>query len=207
MHTGSILSDTAIRNAVECGAINIDPFTETQLNITSYDLTLGDEVRVYKHWVTQTSEHSHVSSENWFTPHPQALDVRDEPETVAYKIDPKRGWVLNPGIGYLMCTRERVGSVKYNAVLDGKSSVGRLFLQVHSTAGYIDPGFFGQITLEVIAQHPVRVYAGMRIAQVRFHTISGDLGKTYDQVGHYVGEHSKGAVASQAWRQFKSTKS
>ena len=203
---GGILSDMAIRAAVEAGDIEIDPFDEKQLNITSYDLTLGDEVRVYKDWVGSTWPREvplqAVDSMSW-RPRDQILRVDEEPETVAVKIDPDLGWVIRPGIGYLMHTRERVKTNKFNPILDGKSSIGRLFLQVHATAGYGDPGFDGQYTLEVIAQHPVQVYPGMRICQIRFHTIVGELSKTYDQVGHYTKAAATGAVASQAWRQFQ----
>jgi dCTP deaminase len=177
------------------------------VNVTSYDLTLGDEVRVYANWVMNTPQqyfNGPESAQDGSALQPRnfsMLDAKDEPVTHAWKFDEK-GFVLKPGIGYLMHTRERVCTKKYNPVLDGKSSIGRLFIQIHATAGYIDPAFSGQYTLEVIVQHPVRVYAGMRIAQVRFHTIAGQLGQTYDQVGHYVGRAATGAVGSQAWKQF-----
>lgn len=92
-------------------------------------------------------------------------------------------------------------------VLDGKSSIGRLGVQVHVTAGYGDPGFDGQYTLEVTSVYPVRVYPGMRFCQMRFHT--RDLG---DQTvlkgpllyaGSYEGETSRGPVPSMIWRQFE----
>lgn len=82
------------------------------------------------------------------------------------------------------------------------SSIGRLFLQVHATAGYGDPGFDGQFTLEVIVQHPIRVYPGMRICQIRFQDMNGWVERAYDKTGHYTGEAAQGAVPSQAWRQF-----
>lgn len=200
-----ILSDQAIRAAVESGDIEIDPFSEKQLNITSYDLTLGDEVRVYKQWVDGSARNLNIGpgEERWFTSRDHISDSKQELETVAYKINPEKGWVLCPGVGYLMHTKERVKTNRFNPILDGKSSIGRLFIQVHFTAGYGDPGFNGQYTLEVQALHPIRVYPGMRFCQIRFHTIAGELSKTYDQVGHYTRETASGAVASQAWRQFE----
>jgi dCTP deaminase len=71
---------------------------------------------------------------------------------------------------------------------------------VHLTAGYIDPGFDGQVTLEVTCIHPVRVYAGMRIAQVRFESLQGQV-SLYD--GHYKGPTAIGAIASHSWEQFE----
>jgi dCTP deaminase len=216
-----ILSDLAIRQAVEAGDIEIDPFNPEQLNITSYDLRLGTGVSVYADWVMEDEaakrsfpecarDGSHLVpytaqqvTDMYLNPTLLAHDSRRPLQTLDYTIDPKIGWVLKPGIGYLMHTQERVGTRKYNPILDGKSSIGRLFVQVHATAGYGDPGFNGQYTLEVLAQHPIRVYPGMRFCQIRFHTIAGELSKTYDQVGHYTGAQAQGAIASKAWQQFK----
>jgi dCTP deaminase len=197
-----ILSDTAIQQAITSGEIKITPFTPKHLNVTSYDLTLGDEVRVYTTWVSRLRDEMPSDGSELQPQYNFSIDSRQEPKTLAWKFNSETGLVLKPGIGYLLHTRESVFTSKYNPILDGKSSIGRLFIQVHATAGYGDPNFDGQYTLEVIVQHPVRVYPGMRFCQIRFHTISGELGKTYDQVGHYVGDSAKGAVASQAWKQF-----
>lgn len=198
-----ILSDTAILAAIDRGDIEIDPFVPEHVNVTSYDLTLGTEVKVYQAWVREPGLHADGLELEPRTMFPDGVfDSRLEPSTFDYQINPKLGWVLKPGIGYLMHTHERVMTRTYNPILDGKSSIGRLFIQVHATAGYGDPGFDGQYTLEVLVQHPVRVYPGMRFCQIRFHTIAGELGKTYDQVGHYTRAQARGAIPSQAWRQF-----
>ena len=204
--SGGVLSDQAIRAALDEGSIKIDPFEAEQLNPVSYDLTLGGQVTVYKGWV-ETESYT-----QWSLDKPKdgrllhavqgTFDVKKKPEFESFQMDPKEGWVIKPGIGYLMHTRERIWTEKFIPVIDGKSSIGRLFIQIHITAGFGDPGFDGQYTLEVVAQHPVRVYPGMRIAQIRFHTIAGELVKLYQQTGHYTGEHAVGAVPSQAWRQF-----
>jgi len=214
-----ILADSSIASAVKAGNIQIDPYNEAQLNPTSYDLTLGSEVRVYKRWVAydeyysspgplglgaaanQATGNKPRDGSDFIANNSFVLDTKQEPETVAFKIDPEVGWVLKPGIGYLMHTRERIWTQKYVPIVDGKSSIGRLFLLIHFTAGYGDPNFNGQYTLEVSALHPVRVYPGMRIGQIRFHTIEGELAKPYN--GNYVGATAQGAVASRAWRQFK----
>jgi dCTP deaminase len=207
-----ILSDTEILKSVDNGDIVIDPFNSEHVNITSYDLTLGGQVCVYKEWV-HLSRKPHVVPGEWGPPSVgdgsdlyakdnQVLDVKKPQELVSFQI-PETGFILRPGIGYLMHTAERVHTKKFNPILDGKSSIGRLFIQVHATAGYGDPGFDGQYTLEVLVLHPVKVYAGMRFCQIRFHTIAGELSRTYDQVGHYTKGSAQGAVASQAWTQFE----
>ncbi len=198
-----ILADSEILRAVDCGFIHIDPFTREHLNPTSYDLTLGDEVAVYKSAVVtydapktmhEDGRYFYVNRDGW-------IDIKREPEMARFKMH-SSGWILKPGIGYLMHTRERVQTDCFVPVLDGKSSIGRLFVKVHETAGYGDPGFDGQYTLEVTVQHPIKLYPGMRICQIRFHTIAGRVVKTYDKVGHYTREAARGAVASQAWKQF-----
>jgi dCTP deaminase len=219
-----ILPDTEIRRAIQNGDIEVDPFNPDHVNPVSLDLTLGPEIMVYKKWVHYDAEYDvrptlpgspHIPlglSRADITGRPrdgaemysfkdEVLDVRDEPETVKFTIDPDRGWLLRPGVGYLMHTAERVHTKKYVPVLDGKSSVGRLFMVVHVTAGYGDPGFNGQYTLEVTVQHTLRIYPGMRIAQIRFHTIAGAVEKPYE--GNYVGENARGPIGSKAYRQFK----
>lgn len=211
MHTG-ILTDGAVRHAIETGDIEIEPFNPDHVNITSVDLTLGTQVSVYTPWVTVSSLLGSLDGGHLFPKDPtsiQAQDCKKPLSTLDYEIDPEVGWVLKPGIGYLMHTQERVKTLKYNPILDGKSSIGRLFIQVHATAGYGDPGFDGQYTLEVIVQHPVRVYPGMRICQIRFQTLyTGEEGvdgptRTYDKVGHYTADNAQGAVPSQVWKQFE----
>lgn len=211
-HTG-ILTDGAILKAIEAGDIEIDPFNPEHVNVTSVDLTLGKHVSVYKIW---TDEREYLEPPDRpvvdgrdLSPREIPGDVKAPLSTLDYEIDPDAGWLLKPGIGYLMHTEERIKTLKYNPILDGKSSIGRLFIQVHATAGYGDPGFDGQYTMEVFVQHPIRVYLGMRICQIRFQTlytddpeVTGPL-RSYDQIGKYTHEQARGAVASQAWRQFK----
>lgn len=212
MYLGSvpgILSDANIAACVRQGVIKIDPWDDAQLNPTSYDLTLGDEVAVYKSWVSYDERWEEFQKMGVkgardgadFHPLNGVYDVHKEPEVVSFKMDAQRGWLLKPGIGYLMHTREQVWTKSFVPIVDGKSSIGRLFIQVHITAGFGDPGFDGQYTLEVVATHPVRVYPGMRIAQIRFHTIEGSLDKPYE--GNYRDDAAKGAVPSKAWKQFK----
>jgi dCTP deaminase len=209
-----ILPDHAIRQAVVEGLIRIEPFDDRLVNPASYDLTLGGEVLVYKDWCIPvpivadgiglgTELGAEIEDGRYFRPLDHVLDTRKPPETIAFQMHPTKGWVLRPGVGYLLHTRERIWTEEYVAIIDGKSSIGRLFIQIHATAGYVDSGFDGQYTLEIIVQHPIRIYPGMRFAQVRFQTLQGKPDKLYGYAGgHYVGRSAMGAVASMAHKQF-----
>ena len=198
---GGILADSEIRRAIACGDIEIDPFEPSHVNPVSVDLTLGDEVLVYKKWAHAQGHYAEALDRNVnHSSDRHIIDVKEEPETIQFRI-PGQGLILRPGVGYLMHTRERVITKKYVPVLDGKSSIGRLFVFIHVTAGFGDPGFDGQYTLEVVPIHPLRIYAGMRIAQMRFHTICGEVEKPY--AGNYTGDDARGPVASKAYKQFK----
>jgi dCTP deaminase len=175
-----ILSGNAIARAVSLGTITIDPFDPAHINPASYDVTLGSEVATYDF--------------------PGIHDVKEQAFARRSLIGP-HGFVVRPEIGYLMHTRERVHTTTLVPVLDGKSSLGRLFLSIHQTAGFGDPGFDGQYTLEVTSRYALRLYAGMRIAQMRFHTMApGAPGPLYD--GHYKGPLAVGPVPSRAHKRF-----
>lgn len=175
-----ILTGPEIQLQVELGKIQISPFHPEQVNPASYDLRLGEEYLQY------------------VAPHGLTLDAKAENPTLPGKIFDK-GLLLCPGTLYLMHTVEVVGTREFVTVIDGKSSIGRLGIVCHLTAGFGDPGFFGQYTLEVSVIHPVRVYAGMRFCQARFQTVQGEPAQ-YD--GNYA-KDSRGPVASRSWRQFK----
>ena len=179
----SILSGCAIAEAVKDRRIVIDPYDLKYLNPASYDLTLGDKVGVYRHGVLDTK--------------------RDNPYTMCGDWDEIH---LLPGELYLMHTAERIGTTDLVCCLDGKSSIGRLGVCIHLTAGFGDPGYLGQYTLEVTCVRPVVLYPGMRIAQMRFHTMS--LASDEDQAilqyaGNYVGSTASGPVPSKSWKQFE----
>jgi dCTP deaminase len=175
-----ILTGPEIERETGHGSIDISPWRPEHINPASYDLTLGETYRTY---VTASG---------------QALDARVENMTRLHGIA-KEGLVLEPGELYLMYTAESVWTDRYVPIIDGKSSIGRLGICVHLTAGYGDPGFRGQYTLEVTCVRPVRVYAGMCFCQVRFHAMQGVV-KLYR--GNYAGPFSRGAVGSRSWAQF-----
>jgi len=207
MNNGGVLSGKAIKQAIEEGSIRIEPLDLKQLNPVSYDLTLGDEVLVYEgvnyiHDVqigaSYPKDGAQIQPWRELNPRKNFLDSKKANPTRAFKIGPE-GWLVQPGVGYLMHTRERIWTDRFEPIIDGKSSLGRLFVWVHITAGYGEPGFDGQYTLEVVATHPVRLYAGQRVCQMRFLTIMGEI-DLYD--GHYKGDTAKGAVASHYYEQF-----
>jgi dCTP deaminase len=192
-----ILTKQGILNAMSVGVIEIDPFDPEHLNPASYDLRLGGKVLQYVIH-NETPEES-LERHNLGLGKTPFLDAKLEPEVRSSFID-RKGILLKPGEGYLMHTVERVKTQAFVPVLDGKSSIGRLFVSVHQTAGYGDPGFDGQYTLEVTTLYPVRLYAGMRIAQMRFHAVSGEVTQ---YAGNYTGEAARGPVASRAWKQWQ----
>lgn len=133
--------------------IVIDPFDESQLNPNSYNLRLHDEMIVYEEIV---------------------LDMR-RPNRFRRVSIPADGIVLHPNQLYLGRTVERTETYNYVPMLEGRSSVGRLGLFVHITAGFGDVGFRGYWTLEMFAVQPVRIYPGVPICQVFYHTVQGEI--------------------------------
>jgi dCTP deaminase len=180
-----ILTGPEILRQVKLGEIEIDPFVPEHVNPASVDLTLGREIMEYD--VPEECGRRR----NW-------LDAREKNPTFTHMMGER--YLLEPGRLYLMHTIERVCAKKFVPVLDGKSSLARLGVSIHATAGFGDPGFDGQWTLEVTCVLPVRLYAGMRVAQMRFHAVQGEVEQ---YAGNYVGEASRGPVASRSWRQFK----
>jgi dCTP deaminase len=135
------------------GNIVIEPFDEQLLNANSYNLRLHNELLVYEEIV---------------------LDMRRPNRFRRYTI-PEEGFVLNPNQLYLARTMERTETHNFVPMLEGRSSVGRLGLFVHVTAGFGDVGFCGYWTLEMYAIQPVRVYPGVPICQIFYHQILGDI--------------------------------
>ena len=177
-----ILSDGEIRDAIETGRIGIDPAPdfESQLQPASLDLRLGPLFTSFT-----PKEHGEI----------RVLDTRHTDVGKLMEAEALDSKVIVAGGFVLAHTRERVKIPNdLVAVVDGRSSLGRLGLMVHVTAGYIDCGFEGQITLELhnVGEFPIRVYAGDRICQLRFHRMAVVATKPYN--GKYQGD--TGAVAS-----------
>jgi dCTP deaminase len=153
-----ILSDTRILEEVEKGRIVIRPFRPDCLGSNSYDVHLGPYISTYTD---------------------PALDARKANPIVEVKM-PKTGFALVPGQLYLGVTEEYTETHGFVPFLEGKSSVGRLGIDIHSTAGKGDEGFCNYWTLEMSVKVPVRIYPGMPIGQLIYFEISGHVRRGYD---------------------------
>ncbi len=154
-----ILSDRDIRAEIAAGRIVIDPFTPEAVQPSSVDLHLDRRFRVFRN-----SRYPYI-------------DVRtDQPElTELVEIAGDEPFILHPGEFVLGSTFERVELPNdLVARLEGKSSLGRLGLLIHSTAGYVDPGWEGNLTLELsnVANLPITLYDGMKIGQISFQRLT-----------------------------------
>ncbi len=152
-----ILSDSAILAAMERGEIVIEPFERSALGTNSYDVHLGDKLAIYRDAILDAKKHNKVDS---------------------FEIGGK-GYVLKPGRTYLGVTREYTEAHAHVPFLEGKSSVGRLGIDIHATAGKGDVGFCNHWTLEISVHQPVRVYAGMPIAQLIYFKVEGEILNPY----------------------------
>lgn len=149
-----ILSGKEIESRVG-DEIIIEPYDRNRLNPNSYNLTLHNELLVYDEPV---------------------LDMKKENGTERIVIPPE-GLILEPNKLYLGRTVEFTETNKYVPMLEGRSSIGRLGLFVHVTAGFGDVGFKGYWTLEIFCVQPVKIYSGVEICQIYYHTIEGDFEK------------------------------
>ena len=172
-----ILSGLEIEQQLGEGII-IEPFAKEQLNPNSYNLRLHNELIVY-----DKSE----------------LDMKENNSYHSLVI-PESGLLLNPGKLYLGRTVEYTETPKFVPMLEGRSSVGRLGLFVHVTAGFGDVGFKGYWTLEMFCVQPVKIYPFVPVCQIYYHTIQGEY-KLYNK-GKY--QDNKGIQASLLYKDFKS---
>lgn len=157
--------------------IIIRPYHPEQVNPNSYNLCLHGELEIY------TDE---------------ILDPKQKPSTRTLAI-PEEGLVLEPGELYLARTQEYTETRGLVPMLIGRSSVGRLGLTVHVTSGFGDIGFCGAWTLQLTCVRRVRVYAGMKICQIFYHTIFGE----YDSYASEKYQNSQGISASQLYRELQ----
>jgi len=174
-----ILSDTAIKQAIQRGTIVIEPYDENQLGTNSYDVHLGKYLAIYQAEVLDARKHN-------------SIDV--------FEIPPE-GYVLHPQRLYLGVTEEYTESHEHVPFLEGKSSVGRLGIDIHATAGKGDVGFCNTWTLEISVSQPVRIYAGMPIGQLIFFKVEGHIQNLYNkkQNAKYTSRTDK-PVESMMWK-------
>ncbi|MFN8108905.1 MAG: dCTP deaminase [Thermoleophilia bacterium] len=180
-----VLSDRSIREQLASGRLVIDPFDESLIQPSSVDVRVAPEFRVFQ------------NNRQPF------IDVRSPSHdlTDLVRMDDDEPFILHPGEFVLGSTLERVAIPDdLVARLEGKSSLGRLGLLIHSTAGYIDPGWDGMITLELsnVARLPITIYPGMPIGQISFLTLTTPVDRPYQ--GKYLGQ--SGPTASEYYRNF-----
>ena len=175
----SVLSDGTIRRLVQAGAIAIEPWDEALVQPASVDLRLGDSFRVF---------HNHRVT---------AIDLREPPTNLTEEVvlGPDDPFAIHPGEFVLGRTLEHV-RIPDDVVarIEGKSSLGRLGLIVHATAGFVDPGFTGTLTLEITNFNsvPIVLRPGLPIAQLSFMTLDRAAERPY---GHpELGSHYHGQV-------------
>jgi dCTP deaminase len=187
-----VLSDRTIARLVGEGRIGIDPYDESLLQPSSVDVRVDRYFRVFRN-----SRHPFI-------------DVKEPQEdlTEAVEIDDERPFILHPGEFVLGSTLERISlGDDLVARLEGKSSLGRLGLLIHSTAGFIDPGWDGHVTLELsnVANLPITIYHAMKIGQISFMQMSEPAANPYGSAGlgsKYKGQ--RGPTPSRYWQNFES---
>ena len=185
-----ILSDRTIREQLDAGRIIIDPLDPKGLQPSSVDLRLDRWFRVFKN---HTMGHIDVK-----------MNLEELTELVETGDD--EPFMLHPGEFVLGSTLERV-AVPDDLVarLEGKSSLGRLGLLIHSTAGFVDAGFDGQLTLELsnVANLPITLYPGMKIGQISFQQMTTAAEVPYGSSAlKSKYKHQKGPMPSRYWENF-----
>jgi dCTP deaminase len=185
-----VLSDRTIRRLLDEGRIEIDPYDESLLQPSSVDVRVDRYFRVFH---------------NARYPF---IDVREPQEDLTELLEADTGpFILHPGEFVLGSTLERIRLPDdLVARLEGKSSLGRLGLLIHSTAGFIDPGWDGHVTLELsnVANLPITIYPGMKIGQLSFVQLSEPAESPYGSGGlgsKYQGQ--KGPTPSRYWQNFE----
>ena len=154
-----ILSDKKILESIESGKIVIEPFNRNCLGTNSYDVHLSRHLAIYNEPVLDARKHNEIR----------------------HFLIPEEGFVLQPGTLYLGVTEEYTETHNSVPFLEGKSSVGRLGIDIHATAGKGDVGFCNTWTLEISCTQPVRVYAGMPIGQLIYFQVEGEIERFYNK--------------------------
>jgi dCTP deaminase len=176
-----ILTDRQILSEMRKGTIVISPFNRKSLGSNSYDVHLGSWLAMYKEEILDAKKHNHIHS---------------------FRI-PKEGLILVPSKLYLGVTKEYTETHSHVPFLEGKSSIGRLGIDIHATAGKGDIGFCNTWTLEISVRQPVRIYAGMPIGQMIYFEVSGDVDVPYNRKrsAKYNRRTTK-PVESMMWKNF-----
>lgn len=174
-----ILSDIRILEEIEKGTIVISPYDRKHLGTNSYDVHLGKYLATYQDRVLDARKHNEVTH----------FEIQEE------------GFVLQPNTLYLGVTLEYTETHAHVPFLEGKSSTGRLGIDIHATAGKGDVGFCNTWTLEISCAQPVRIYAGMPIGQLIYFAVEGEIETLYNKKGNakYNGRTVR-PVESMMWK-------
>lgn len=197
-YPGAVLSDRDIKAAIKAGYIEVKSFHPLDIQPASLDVHLASTIATFSRRRAKAA----------------AIDVKQPvDEFMEYEeINPKRGTILHPREFILGVTLEWFhlpDQIILN--VDGKSSLGRLGLVIHATAGFVDPGFKGHITLEItnLTEQPLIIYPNMPVGQVRFSVLTSPAEHEYGSAvlgsKKYLNEYSKSPkpIASQYWKNFK----
>lgn len=154
-----ILTDKKILSAIENGEIIIDPFRKECLGTNSYDVHLSKYLAIYASRELDAKKHNVITE----------ITIPDD------------GYVIEPGTLYLGVTEEYTETHNSVPFLEGKSSIGRLGIDIHATAGKGDVGFCNTWTLEISCVQPVKIYAGMPIGQLIYFRVDGEIENYYNK--------------------------
>lgn len=184
-----ILSDQDIIKEVKSGKLGLSPFDRKAVQPASYDVKLGNEFRIFKN------------------AHKAYLDVKEDLTSFMELVKIKKGdpIIIHPR-EFVLGTTVEVITLPNDLVshLNGRSSLGRLGLVIHATAGFIDPGFSGHITLEMtnVANIPIALYPGMRIGQFSFMRLSSPAKVPYGKSRGSKYSGQRGPTVSRLWKDF-----
>ena len=160
--------------------IHINPFDERSVGPNSVDVRLDSKLKVYK-----------LTSDEY-------LDTRSKNSTTIIEI-PSTGLVLRPGVLYLGTTVDEIGSDHHVPMYEGRSSMARLGLQSHVSAGFGDIGFKSNWTLELVCTHPIKIYSNMRIGQVYFHRVNSKWNNPQNRYHGKYQDQSSGPIESRSY--------
>jgi len=174
-----ILSDTRILEEIGKGTIKVEPYHRECLGSNSYDVHLGKWLAKYKDEILDAKKHNLI----------EHFEIPDE------------GFILQPQVFYLGVTQEYTETHAHVPFLEGKSSTGRLGIDIHATAGKGDVGFCGNWTLEISVKQPVRIYKYMPIGQLIYFPVEGEIEIAYNKKkdAKYSGQPNK-PVESMMWK-------
>ena len=174
-----ILTDKRILEEIEKGTIIVEPYDRSCLGTNSYDVHLGKHLAVYEDDVLDARKHNKINH---------------------FEI-PEEGFVLQPGTLYLGVTLEYTETHAHVPFLEGKSSMGRLGIDIHATAGKGDVGFCNHWTLEISCIQPVRIYAGMPVGQLIYFVVDGEIENAYNKkLNAKYNQRSTKPMESMMWK-------